>query len=96
MDNSHKSFIKNLILTNTFVKDYVKVLKRGKDSAKMDRATEMLTFSTPIPIKYRDHFLVGNYVGYRELHIEPDWLLIYKTNSKEVTLYRTGTHSDLF
>ena len=46
--------------------------------------------------KYADHELAGDYVGYRECHIENDWLLIYKINKKEIIFCRTGTHSDLF
>ena len=48
--------------------------------------------------KYKDHALTGNYKGYRECHIQPDWLLIYQYDNNELYLYlaRTGTHSDLF
>ena len=48
--------------------------------------------------EYRDHQLVGDYAGFRECHIEPDWLLIYRVDNGELELFlfRTGTHSDLF
>ena len=46
--------------------------------------------------RYKDHKLIGNFIGRRECHIEPDWLLIYKTNDDEIIFERTGTHSDLF
>lgn len=49
-----------------------------------------------LPAKNRDHSLSGNYSGYRECHIEPDWLLKYRQEKNELFLYRTGTHSDLF
>lgn len=51
-----------------------------------------------LPAKYRNHQLIGNYVGYMECHIRPDWLLIYKIEKNKLilTLSRTGTHSDLF
>ncbi len=52
----------------------------------------------PLPAKHRDHALSGNYRGYRECHIQPDWLLIYKIEPQKLllTLIRTGSHSDLF
>lgn len=48
--------------------------------------------------RYRDHGLIGNYTGFRECHILPDWLLIYAKDEKRLilTASRTGTHSDLF
>ncbi|MBF1198794.1 MAG: type II toxin-antitoxin system YafQ family toxin, partial [Fusobacterium periodonticum] len=48
--------------------------------------------------KYKDHYLQGNYSGFKECHIKPDWLLVYKIedNVLVLTLSRTGTHSDLF
>ena len=60
--------------------------------------TDLLQEGKTLPEKYRDHSLSGNYKGYRECHINPDWLLIYKRKEAimVVSLYRTGTHSDLF
>lgn len=57
-----------------------------------------LAAQQPLDDKYRDHNLTGNYRGFRECHIEPDWLLIYRVdaNELELFLFRTGTHSDLF
>ena len=51
----------------------------------------------PLPPKNRDHALVGNYIGCRECHIEPDWLLVYEVRQEELVLIliRTGTHADL-
>ncbi len=46
--------------------------------------------------KHKDHPLAGNFADYRECHIEPDWLLIYKLNPSKIYFVRTGTHSDLF
>lgn len=58
----------------------------------------MLQEGKRLPAKHRDHLLTGNYKGYRECHINPDWLLIYskKETLRIISLYRTGTHSDLF
>ena len=81
-----------------FVKDLKLVKRRGLDLAQLKTVTDMLQEGTPLPDKYRDHVLTGNYRGYRECHINPDWLLIYsrKETVRIVSLYRTGTHSDLF
>lgn len=49
-----------------------------------------------LELNYRDHQLVGNYMGRRECHIESDWLLIYKLEDDTIIFERTGTHSDLF
>jgi mRNA interferase YafQ len=70
--------------------------KRGKDLSKLKEILYFLTEEKPLAIKLRDHVLVGNYVGRRECHIEPNWLLIYKKDCDTIILERTGTHSDLF
>ena len=56
----------------------------------------MLALGNELPAKYKAHYLSGNWKGYLECHIKPDWLLIYQTNIDEVILYRTGSHSNLF
>ncbi len=72
--------------------------KRGKDLAKLKYVVNELANQRPLDEKYRDHELTGNYRNFRECHIEPDWLLIYRIEKGELTLalVRTGTHSDLF
>ena len=64
----------------------------------MEAVIELLAEEKDLPPKYKDHPLSGDYVGCRECHITPDWLLIYEINQGELILYltRTGTHSDLF
>ena len=59
---------------------------------------DMLANEQPLPEKYKDHALTGDWKGFRECHIQPDWLLIYEINNNELILYltRTGSHSDLF
>ena len=81
-----------------FKKDYKLVKKRGYDIRLMEEVLEILCAEKPLPQKYRDHALSGNYDGQRECHITPDWLLIYEVADKELilNLTRTGTHSDLF
>lgn len=82
----------------SFKKDFAKALKRGCNPELFEEVLELLVHEEPLPQKYRDHSLVGNYCGYRECHIQPDWLLIYKIDGGKLllTLARTGTHSDLF
>lgn len=84
--------------TSQFKKDYKLAIKRGCDINKLQKVVMILASGEPLPEEYRDHPLRGNYSGYRECHIEPDWLLVYKIteNVLVLTLYRTGTHSDLF
>ena len=56
----------------------------------------LLIEDAPLAPRHRDHPLKGAWLGYRDLHVEPDWVLIYKVTATEVLLARTGTHSDLF
>ena len=75
-------------------------MKQGKDIGKLDYVIEELAVPNPLPEKYRDHSLVGNWSGYRECHVEPNWLLIYDYETlddgeKQLLLVRTGSHSDL-
>ena len=84
--------------TKKFQKDLKRIEKRGY---KMDLLTEVLVIlanGETLPEKYKDHALKGNYAGYRECHIDPDWLLIYKIQKDLLilALTRTGTHADLF
>lgn len=81
-----------------FKKDYKRVLKRGYDIQLMESVIELLARRDPLPPKYRDHALTGDYSGCRECHITPDWLLVYEVREGELVLIltRTGTHSDLF
>lgn len=71
--------------------------KRGYNMKLLEEIIEMLVEEKVLPEKNRDHELVGNYIGFRECHIMPDWLLIYAKNTEYLTLTasRTGTHSDL-
>ena len=70
--------------------------KRGKDLARLRRVLELLIEAKPLPSQLRDHPLKGEWQGWRDLHVEPDWLLIYKVDAAEVRFERTGTHADLF
>ncbi|MDR2546672.1 MAG: type II toxin-antitoxin system YafQ family toxin [Lachnospiraceae bacterium] len=79
-----------------FKKDYKTCMKRGYNINLLQSVIDILAHLKPLPPQNKDHSLVGNYTGYRECHILPDWLLIYQQTEKELILYRTGTHSDLF
>lgn len=79
-------------------KDIKLLKKRGCDFNKFAEVVDILRKNEQLPMKYKDHALSGNYSNYRECHIEPDWLLIYKIEKDNLILLlsRTGTHSDLF
>ena len=64
--------------------------------SKLRELILLLLAEDPLPERYRDHPLRGNWKGYREAHIEPDWLLIYRIAGDELHLVRTGSHADLF
>lgn len=82
----------------SFKKDFKLMQKRGLDMSLLEKVIEILASEQSLPPQYRDHALYGNYKGYRECHIEPDWLLIYKIYNDVLLLVlsRTGSHSDLF
>lgn len=83
--------------TARFKKDYKTAMRRGQPMKELDAVIRLLAEGEELPEKYRDHALVGNWLGHRECHIRPDWLLIYAVNNRTLvlTLARTGTHSDL-
>ena len=71
--------------------------RRGKDLAKLRLPLEALMRQDLLPARYRDHpLLLGKWHEYREIHLEPDWLLIYRVKGDELQLARTGSHADLF
>ncbi len=87
-----------IVQTGKFKKDLKAVIKRGYNIALLEVVVDILASGQELPVKYKDHALIGNYKGCRECHITPDWLLIYEIDGDELILYltRTGTHSDLF
>lgn len=86
--------------TTRFKKDLAKCIRRGLDESKLNEAVCLLQNGSSLPERYCDHPLQpsSDYVDCRELHIQPDWLLVYRYSNDSVILYliRTGTHSDLF
>ena len=81
-----------------FKKDIKTMKKRNYDLSKLQKVIERLAEEKTLPAKYKDHSLTGIYQDFRECHILPDWLLIYRIDKDILTLVlsRTGTHSDLF
>ncbi len=82
--------------TTRFKKDIKRLEKQGKTFDTFRRVIKMLADGQPLSEKYRDHQLIGNYVGCRECHIAPNWLLIYEVTDTELILIRSGSHSELF
>ena len=84
--------------SSKFKKDFKVIVKRGYDISLFEEVLNLLREEKPLPEKYSDHALKGDYIGHRECHITPDWLLIYKKENDMITLSmtRTGSHSDLF
>ena len=81
-----------------FRKDMKLVQKRGYDQRLIFEVIELLANGMKLDEKYKDHLLTGDYGGFRECHITPDWLLVYQYREQELLLLlsRTGTHSSLF
>ena len=79
-----------------FKRDFKVCAKRGYNLKRLQNVIDILRVPDSLSPKNRDHNLTGSYAGYRECHVELDWLLIYQQTETELLLYRTGTHSDLF
>ncbi len=85
-----------VVQPSSFKKDIKRMKKRGKDLKKLKVVINHLVTQEPLPERYKDHSLSGNWAGWRDCHIEPDWLLLYKPTEDELILGQTGTHADLF
>jgi mRNA interferase YafQ len=81
---------------NQFKKDVKLAVKRKLNMDRLYQVMKALENEETLGPKYKEHPLIGNYKGYLECHIEPDWLLIYKIDGQDLYFARTGTHSDLF
>ena len=84
--------------TTQFKKDFKLAMKRKMKIELLEEVIATLAMGEELSDKHKDHALTGNWVGHRECHILPDWLLIYRMEDGVLvlTLVRTGTHSDLF
>lgn len=88
----------DIILSNRFKKDLKLAAKRGYNLTLLDKIINQLANRQKLASKHKDHELTGNYSGFRECHIQPDWLLVYRIEESDLMLFlfRIGTHSDLF
>lgn len=88
----------DIVSSNRFRKDLKLAIKRGYKIQLLESVVDQLAAGKTLSENYNDHQLGGNYGGFRECHITPDWLLIYQIRENELILFlsRTGTHSDLF
>ncbi|MCE2453835.1 MAG: type II toxin-antitoxin system YafQ family toxin [Nitrospinae bacterium] len=84
------------VRSSQFKRDVRRARRRGKDLTKLRELLNSLIRQEPLRARNLDHPLRGVWRGYREAHIEPDWLLIYRITGNELRLVRTGSHSDLF
>lgn len=84
------------VRSGQFRRDVKRAQKRGKGMSKLRELILLLLAEDALPERYRDHPLKGNWKGYRDAHIEADWLLIYRVVGNELHLVRTGSHADLF
>lgn len=84
------------VRSSRFKRDVRLAERRGKDLTKLKVVLQLLIEQRSLPPTYKDHQLRGDWKGFRDLHIEPDWLLLYRIDGNELQLARTGTHADLF
>jgi mRNA interferase YafQ len=84
------------VRSGRFKRDVRRAARRGKDMDKLKAVLSLLIEQTALPASYKDHLLKGDWKGFRDLHVEPDWLLLYRVEGNELQLARTGTHADLF
>lgn len=88
--------MKKLKLLGRYKKDLKRIHKRGKDIEKLENVVTILRTDIPLPLSAHPHKLAGEWEGFWECHIEPDWLLIYDVTEEAVLLAGTGSHPDLF
>ena len=85
-----------LVTTKPFERDLKRLRKRGKDIGRLWDVVEALRLGQPLQARHRDHSLSGDWQGFRDCHVEPDWVLVYQLDDEAVYLTRTGTHADLW
>ena len=84
------------VRSGQFRRDVKRAEKRGKNTTRLRELLALLLGGEALPERYKDHPLKGDWKGYRDAHVGPDWLLIYRVVGDELHLVRTGTHADLF
>ena len=88
--------MKQVRYLRSFRKDFKRIERRHYRIEKLGKIIDLLRNEEPLPISNRPHLLQGDWKGYWECYIAPDWLLIYKLTNDELVLAGTGTHADLF
>ncbi len=88
--------MRNPVRSSQFKRDVKLAERRGKDMRKLRALVVLLIEAKRLPAEYQDHPLKGDWKACRDVHLEPDWLLIYKADDATVWLVRTGTHADIF
>lgn len=88
--------MRHIEYTGQFKRDFKRAIKRGKNMDKIKRPMKLLIDGHDLPEAFLDHPLKGNWKNCRDLHIEPDWLLIYRLDDDTLRFERMGSHSDLF
>ena len=88
---------RSILTTKAFRKDYKRSFRSGAcDMELLQSVLDLLSQDAPLPDSYREHSLVGEWVGCLECHVALDWLLIYERDEETLTLYRLGSHAELF
>lgn len=85
-----------VVYRKKFKKNLDMMIRRGKNPEKIKEVILVLASGNTLDIRYKDHALSGNLSGFRDCHIDPDWLMIYRSEADTLYLERTGSHSDLF
>lgn len=88
--------MKTIRKTVEFQRDIKRAKLTGKDLSEIGVLADLLKTDDPLPPEYYDHSLRGKWAGYRECHLEGDWLVIYRISGDTITFVRTGTHAELF
>jgi mRNA interferase YafQ len=89
--------MREVVFTTAFRRDYKRLSRSGQaDLTLLEEVVARLANNLPLETRHRDHTLTGDWAGYRECHIKPDWLLIYKFKPSQLFLARSGSHADLF
>ena len=88
--------MRSTVLGSRFRRDVKRMERRGKEMLKLRQVIHLLCQDEELPQNSKDHPLTGDWAGFRDCHIEPDWLLLYRIEGSDLHLVRTGTHADLF
>lgn len=88
--------MREIVFTAQFKRDVKLAEKRHKDMSKLRMVFFLLAREEILPVRYKDHPPGGEWKHHRDLHVEPDWVLIYKISGDSLFMVRTGTHADIF